>query len=439
MAGVTPSIERLQKKVEKEPNPGAFLQLAEEYRKEGMLHEALKVCQDGLKRHPNYWSTRVSLGRVYYELGQSEQAREELEKVVKAVPDNLLANRILGDIYFNAHRLDEALKRYKLVQMLSPSDQEVAGFIQKIESQQSGRAPQPKAPAVGPGSAFAEVQVLSRESTPAAPTLEIPAATAKMPVPELPVAAPVMPVPEVAAAEPPIPALEPEPVPAAAPTQLLPRLDLENTSPGVPIFTPEPVASTEVPAEAPVEEPSPELAQMADAFLESSYSNEMINSLPPQSVAPEIVPLPSAEGMDFPVIERRTSGMKSGDITQPIEPEEIANPEADELNTQTLAELYVQQGHIEKAIKVFQKLLLNDPNNTQIQSRLKELNPADALVAPAVREEREKAGTRQQKAREERQPEPAALKSRLQELSDDRRRKITTLESWLTTIRRERS
>ena len=105
MAASTPSIEKLQKKLEKEPNSLIFLQLAEEFRKESQYDQALRTCQDGLRRHPNYWSARVAMGRIYYEMGDSENAREELEKVTKAVPDNLLANKLLGDIYMQSGRM----------------------------------------------------------------------------------------------------------------------------------------------------------------------------------------------------------------------------------------------------------------------------------------------------------------------------------------------
>ena len=73
MAAPTPSIEKLLKKLEKEPNPLLYLQLAEEYRKEGLYQEALKTCQDGLQRHPNYWSARVSMGRISYNWGTQKR------------------------------------------------------------------------------------------------------------------------------------------------------------------------------------------------------------------------------------------------------------------------------------------------------------------------------------------------------------------------------
>jgi tetratricopeptide (TPR) repeat protein len=116
---------------------------------------------------------------------------------------------------------------------------------------------------------------------------------------------------------------------------------------------------------------------------------------------------------------------------------------ADELTSQTLAELYVKQGHTDKAIKVYQKLLLNDPNNTDIVHRLKELNPADALLASAMNEEEPRpSAPRPPRSKEE----PfvaatlAAANSRsADDSTEERRRKISTLENWLSTIRRERN
>src|SRR6187549_1340067 len=150
MASTSPSIDKLQKKLDKEPNSLIFLQLAEEYRKESLYEDALRTCREGLRRHPNYWSARVAMGRIYREMGDSEKAREELEKVIKAVPDNLLANKLLGDIYRDIGRFPEALKRYQLVQMLTPNDSEVANSIQQLEANMARPMVPPPAPAAKP-------------------------------------------------------------------------------------------------------------------------------------------------------------------------------------------------------------------------------------------------------------------------------------------------
>lgn len=447
MAGPTISIEKLQKKLEKDPTPIGYLQLAEEYRKEGMYHDAIRTCLEGLKKHPNYWSTRVSMGRVYYEMGDSEKAREELEKVIKAVPDNLLANRILGEIYMSANRLQDALKRFKLVEMLSSADQEVAANIHAIEGKLANAAPltatkpreskpaepvaeiklpPPPLPPAQPAPAAAKLDALPgfhespfpmiSELSP--PTIEIAgAATQEMPAPKLPKAIDDLPLLEE--------------MDSFAPTKILPPIDLDATAPA-------PSSATFVPS--PPEKAAPsDLSAMESLFLEGTHSNESISNS--TAIAhPESLP-----GLhEFVEVTAEPPAPKTEDITQPmaeeLEPDE--EEEADELTSQTLAELYVKQGHTDKAIKVYQKLLLNDPNNTDIVHRLKELNPADALLASAMNEEPARP-TVPKPSRPGEEPYAATLAAAnsrgADDAMDERRRKISTLENWLSAIRRERN
>jgi len=93
-----PRIEDLRRRVQKDPASIAFAQLAEEHRRAGDLEEAIRVCEAGLARHPAYISARVTLGRSLFELGRFEDARAEFERVLEAVPDNLIATGKLAEI-----------------------------------------------------------------------------------------------------------------------------------------------------------------------------------------------------------------------------------------------------------------------------------------------------------------------------------------------------
>lgn len=94
----TARIEELRRRVEKDPASIVFAQLAEEYRRAGAYEDAIRVCRMGLAHHPSYLSARVTLGRALLEAGQFEAARNELEQVVQAAPDNLAAIRALADV-----------------------------------------------------------------------------------------------------------------------------------------------------------------------------------------------------------------------------------------------------------------------------------------------------------------------------------------------------
>src|SRR5262245_59791278 len=94
-----PRIEALRRRVEKDPASIAFAQLAEEYRRGGDHQQAIAICRDGLARHPGYLSAQVTLGRALIELGQLDEARKELEAVLRVAPDNLAAIRALAEIH----------------------------------------------------------------------------------------------------------------------------------------------------------------------------------------------------------------------------------------------------------------------------------------------------------------------------------------------------
>ena len=79
---VTPEIKKYQAMLETNPASRVFASLAELYRKQGMLDEAISLCLKGLKAHPAYVSGRVVLGRAYFDKGLVREAAQELEKVV---------------------------------------------------------------------------------------------------------------------------------------------------------------------------------------------------------------------------------------------------------------------------------------------------------------------------------------------------------------------
>ncbi|GAB4411434.1 MAG: hypothetical protein OHK0032_07320 [Thermodesulfovibrionales bacterium] len=131
-------IEKLRMRVEKDPNSRLFLPLAEEYRKSGMLDEAISVLLSGLERHPGYTSARVALGKIYIEKNMVNEARDEFEKVVSAIPDNLFAHRKLADIYREIGEAEKAKAEYMEVIRLNPLDEEAKICLDAIEGRVVG-------------------------------------------------------------------------------------------------------------------------------------------------------------------------------------------------------------------------------------------------------------------------------------------------------------
>jgi hypothetical protein len=104
----TARIEELRRRVQTDPASIAFAALAEEYRRSAQFDHAIATCRTGLQRHPAYLSARVTLGRSLLEIGHYDEARHELEQVLRAAPENLAAIRALAEIHRRVGELPEA-------------------------------------------------------------------------------------------------------------------------------------------------------------------------------------------------------------------------------------------------------------------------------------------------------------------------------------------
>ncbi len=116
-----PRLEELQRRVLQDPASISFAALAEEYRRAGLVHEAIETCRAGLQRHPMYLSARVTLGRALMEIGEYDAAVDELEHVLAAAPENLAAIRTLAEIHRRRGEMSES-ESYQTVPEVAPTE-----------------------------------------------------------------------------------------------------------------------------------------------------------------------------------------------------------------------------------------------------------------------------------------------------------------------------
>lgn len=77
----------------------AFGAIAERFRRAGALEQAVSLCREGLQKFPDHVSARVTLGWSLLDLGKYDEARAELEQVLRRAPDNLAAIRGLAELH----------------------------------------------------------------------------------------------------------------------------------------------------------------------------------------------------------------------------------------------------------------------------------------------------------------------------------------------------
>ena len=244
----SPRIEELKRRVQLDPASIAFAALAEEYRRAGRFEEAIATCEAGLQRHPAYLSAHVTLGRALIETGRFDEARQELEHVLRAAPENLAAIRGLADIHHRRGELPEALEQYRSALSVAKHDTEleqtVAAIAQQVEPEAPAAAqgaPEPEPPPV-------PAPEVETPRPPAAPRLELVARPPMRDVPEPepepeaepePESEPVAWDPEPIEAEPEPVAWEPEPAyeaSAHAPAYRQPEPEPDPALPGLESF-----------------------------------------------------------------------------------------------------------------------------------------------------------------------------------------------------------
>lgn len=130
-----PHFREYMRRYQQDPTSRVFAPLAEAYRRMGRLDEAIDVCLEGLKHHPDFTGGRVALARCFLDKRKYTRAREELEIVVGISPDNILAQRLLGDCFFSLKEVEKALRCYKIASVLSPEDVGLQDKIHRMEGQ----------------------------------------------------------------------------------------------------------------------------------------------------------------------------------------------------------------------------------------------------------------------------------------------------------------
>jgi tetratricopeptide (TPR) repeat protein len=346
-------IDELRRRLERDPGSRLFAQLAEELRKSGELVEAIRVARAGLAVHSSYPSARLTLGRALLDSGDATGARLELESALRDAPDNILASRFLGQAREALGDLQGAVDQYQKTLLMAPGDRQVLAQLSAVEARLhdatgtgvGGQTRPPEPRVATPPQAGAPVRPAAPEPPPAvAGPAELPATVRLRPEPPPPPASAVTHAVQTAPA--------PPAGPAASETARLPLNDIELASTASPgtvqhtWFAPPPASAPEAPAPPP-----------------------LVN---PAHAAPSTR---AAEAFAATVAETKAATR--------IQPAELIDPDrSTPFSSSTLAELYYQQGLVDRAVDVYRQLLEQEPSNERARLRLVELETSGAGPEP---------------------------------------------------------
>lgn len=385
-AATNPKIEELRGRLKSDPKSRLFYPLAEELRKISQFNEAESVLRGGLSSHPTYLSAWVSLGRVLRDQKKNPEAAEALNKALQLDPGNVVAARLLADSYLDMGEKVEAIKKYKLVYALLPSDDTLEGTIEKLEAEIN-------APPIIPEPLDAPFEITGR-----GPTMEVASPHDERVFDET----------------------------GSSSLQSKQTMDLATGDS-------EPMLAAH--SDSPFEDPGVSEGYGPDAFsieqpggmhiASAPMTADLPMPLPFDSLPPEPPPAQSADSVvpadEADVFEPAASGIAPGFVTSGYAVTSSMDPidEADFARTIRMADLYAMEGSYDEARDIYEDLLARDPNNAMIRGKLEAL-PATAEPEP-------------ERPVEEPAPAQAPLHAAP---APSRNPKVEKLESWLARVKR---
>jgi tetratricopeptide (TPR) repeat protein len=351
-----PKVEELRLRLKADPKSRLFFPLAEELRKVQQLPEAEQVLRQGLTVHPTYLSAWVSLGRICREQGKNDAAVESLSKALVLDPGNVVAARLLADSYLALGEKIEAIKKYKLVHALLPSDQDLEAVIRKLDDEIN---PAPAAPPEPEPEPEADLRPM--------PTMETPFGDAFASAPD----------------SAPFEQSDDDRVFADAATSVADEQRME-----VATGDDEPMRVAHL--ESPFEEPAAEAGYSSDAFGIEQPAGMHIDSAPAAAEVAEPLGDPfgdetETQAEDF--YAPSTEGTRAATTEEPYVETGIASdlPFAlestlepalaeDFAKTITMADLYAGQGLVAEARDIYEDILARDPGNESVRAKLEALS-----------------------------------------------------------------
>jgi predicted regulator of Ras-like GTPase activity (Roadblock/LC7/MglB family) len=150
LSDIEERIAKCNKILDENPSSQIFAALAEAYRKKGELDKAFRVCQNGLKVHPNYGSAHLVMAKINMDKGMYDWAEMEVKKAMELDGTTRATELLLSEIYIYKGEFNKACRMLEMLHQGDPGNEQITKLLEiarKIPLDQKPDAPVEKAPA----------------------------------------------------------------------------------------------------------------------------------------------------------------------------------------------------------------------------------------------------------------------------------------------------
>ena len=423
----TSEIEKLEARYRENPKGRNFAPLADAYRKAALIDNAIELCQSGLQLHPDYVSGHIVHGRCLVDKKDDSGAEIVFRRVLDLDPENILALKVLAEISERNERFAAAAEWLNRLLLADPMNGEAADGLSRVRGKLSAQAqaPTPEEPVASMlKEAEPPLQVEHEELEVGIPLTNPSDRLAQSPTPRISVEYMEGPF-DAALADATTAAMDrpefevertSEPPPPSVTERLPGELETYDGSVDFHAVASDAVVTDGIQLEEPAA-PEVEIERIEiEGLARTQYEGSGLFKMDQGEPEPPGEPVDASEAL----VERRTSPMADlplilpEDVTAPAlraydggehAEREMAAPapaasyapppmqlpdddgaadtatlsQAEPVVTETMAELYLQQGHQEDALRVYEALSAQRPHDARLRQKVAE------LAAPRLR------------------------------------------------------
>ena len=121
-------LDELERKFDENPKR-YFAPLANEYRKAGDPERAIELCRTYLPQQPSHMSGYIVYGQALHDAGKADESAAVFKQALTLDPENIIALRQLGDIARTGGDAAGAARWYGKVLELDPRNEEVLAYM----------------------------------------------------------------------------------------------------------------------------------------------------------------------------------------------------------------------------------------------------------------------------------------------------------------------
>lgn len=134
-AEIFKKIEELENKVSSDPDSLSFVALADLYRQNGQIDKALKVCQQGLERHPEYGDGHIVLAKICLARRRFQDAEIALEHADATGGDKRTIQKLRSVLFMQTGEYSKAQELIRRLLWLEPRNETLRKMLQATEEE----------------------------------------------------------------------------------------------------------------------------------------------------------------------------------------------------------------------------------------------------------------------------------------------------------------